>query len=417
MAYAALAGLPATQGLHSNAVAPFACAPAASSRYLQTGCVAMTSLLTAGALSAAGLAPGSAALVPAASLLALLVGAARVTLAALNAGALLARLPPTVLQGFAMGVAFLVIATQAPVVLGAASPAGMHFLTSAAWLAAHPALWSIGPMATAAFTAMCLVGGRRVHPLFPGAVLACVACCAAASAGLPVGPTVGTVQAGLPRLVDFGALPWHLLPALAPAGVAIAVAGFAEPAAVGSRFALEDAKLEGTPAERAWDANRELLSQGLANVGVGAFGGFPVGGSLSRSSLARAAGGRSQRAHVITGLCVLAFLPAGAAALALLPRAALGALTAVALSPLLKPPPALLPRLPRAGGGKLANARAAEATAAATLGWVTAAATLTAAPRLELGLGAGLALAAALGVYRIAARHLRRTLRLALSTQ
>ena len=136
MAYAALAGLPATQGLHSNAMAPFACAPAASSRYLQTGCVAMTSLLTAGALAAAGLAPGSPALVPAASLLALLVGAARVTLAALNAGALLARLPPTVLQGFAMGVAFLVIATQTPVVLGAAPPGGMHFLTSAAWLAA-----------------------------------------------------------------------------------------------------------------------------------------------------------------------------------------------------------------------------------------------------------------------------------------
>jgi SulP family sulfate permease len=409
VAYAALAGLPASQGLHSNAVAPFACAATASSRYLQTGCVAMTSLLTAGALAAAGLAPGSPGLVAAASLLALMVGATRVALAALNAGALLARLPPTVLQGFAMGVAALVIATQTPVILGAPPPPGMHFLTSAAWLALRPALWSIGTMATGAATAACLIFGRKVHPLFPGAVLACVAGCAAAAAGLPVGPVVGSVQAGLPHLVNFGALPWHLAPVLAPAALAIAAAGFAEPAAVGSRFALEDARLEGTSASNAWSANRELLSQGLANLGVALFGGFPVGGSLSRSSLARAAGGRSQRAHVVTGLCVLAFLPAGAAALSLLPRAALGALTAVALAPLLKPPPALTPRLQfSASGGKLARARSARAAGAAALGWVTAAATLAAAPRLELGLGAGLALAGVLAALRAASRLRRR---------
>jgi SulP family sulfate permease len=178
---------------------------------------------------------------------------------------------------------------------------------------------------------------------------------------------------------------------------------------VGSRFALEDARLEGTSASNAWSANRELLSQGLANLGVALFGGFPVGGSLSRSSLARAAGGRSQRAHVVTGLCVLAFLPAGAAALSLLPRAALGALTAVALAPLLKPPPALTPRLQfSASGGKLARARSARAAGAAALGWVTAAATLAAAPRLELGLGAGLALAGVLAALRAASRLRRR---------
>jgi SulP family sulfate permease len=174
----------------------------------------------------------------------------------------------------------------------------------------------------------------------------------------------GAVQAGLPALLHPAALPWHLLPALAPAGAAIAVAGFAEAAAVSARFAAEDG-------ER-WDCNRELLSQGAANLAAGAFGGYPVGGSLSRTSLARTAGAATQRAHAITGAAVLAFLPAGAALLAALPRAVLGGLVAVAMMPLMRPASTLLlptqtSSLSRSGALPLRNL---------VLGWSTAAATI-----------------------------------------
>jgi SulP family sulfate permease len=58
LAYAQLAGMPAYRGLYAAALPPIAAALFASSPYLQTGPVALTSLLTFGAL--AGLAtPGS----------------------------------------------------------------------------------------------------------------------------------------------------------------------------------------------------------------------------------------------------------------------------------------------------------------------------------------------------------------------
>ncbi|MGE4618100.1 MAG: SulP family inorganic anion transporter, partial [Gammaproteobacteria bacterium] len=51
IAYAALAGLPPVYGIYAAALPPMAAAFFASSPYLQTGPVAVTSVLTLGALS------------------------------------------------------------------------------------------------------------------------------------------------------------------------------------------------------------------------------------------------------------------------------------------------------------------------------------------------------------------------------
>ena len=59
MAYAELAGLPSQHGLYAAALPPIAAAIFASSAYLQTGPVALTALLTLGALSPLA-PPGSA---------------------------------------------------------------------------------------------------------------------------------------------------------------------------------------------------------------------------------------------------------------------------------------------------------------------------------------------------------------------
>ena len=72
MAYAELAGLPPQIGLFASALPPIFAAFIASSPYLQTGPVALTSLLTLGALN--GLADsGTAHYVELAALLALIV--------------------------------------------------------------------------------------------------------------------------------------------------------------------------------------------------------------------------------------------------------------------------------------------------------------------------------------------------------
>jgi len=381
----------------------------------------MSSLLTGAALLNAGLAPGSLDFCAGATLLALLVGLARCVLGALNGGALVRRLPHTILDGFVCGACWLVVATQLPVILGVMPPPDMHYLAAGAWLLSRPGLWQAGPLLLAAATAGCLLGCKRIHPLLPGAVVATLLGCAASLAGLPVGQSVGALSAGLPQLHDPRALPWHLLPQLASAAAAISVAGVAEACAIGSRFAATDGE--------AWDATKELKSQGAACLAAAAFGGFPVAGSLSRSSLARTAGARTQAAHLWTAAAVLAFLPFGAPMLAVLPKAVLGGLVATAVFPVLTPASGLgLTRAmrrkvervlhlgaPQAAPPTTANGDApvrrhrhvAHRLTEALLGWATLVCTLIAGKRLELGFEAGLALAALLALCQSAAHVLQ----------
>jgi SulP family sulfate permease len=112
-------------------------------------------------------------------------------------------------------------------------------------------------------------------------------------------------------------LPWAQVPALLLPGIIIAIVGFSEPATIARQLAAET--------RRNWDANRELVSQGLANLVSGASGGYPTGGSFSRSALNKLAGARTRWSGIISGLAVLAMLPF-VSVLEPLPKAVLGAI-------------------------------------------------------------------------------------------
>ena len=104
MAYAELAGLPSHIGLFASALPPILAALFASSPYLQTGPVALTSLLTFGAL--ASLAdPGSADYVALAALLALMVGVTRLLLGVFRLGVVTYLMRDPVVAGFTSAAA------------------------------------------------------------------------------------------------------------------------------------------------------------------------------------------------------------------------------------------------------------------------------------------------------------------------
>ncbi|MDQ7082342.1 MAG: SulP family inorganic anion transporter [Aquificota bacterium] len=79
------------------------------------------------------------------------------------------------------------------------------------------------------------------------------------------------------------------------------------------------------------------MGQGLANVAVAFFKGFPAGGSFSRSSLNFALGAKSPLASVITGLLVGATLFFFAPAFYYLPKATLSAVVLSAVIGLIRP--------------------------------------------------------------------------------
>lgn len=373
MAYADLAGLPPVHGLYAAATAPILAAPFVSSRYLQTGPVALTALLTLGALATIA-APYSPEYVGLAALLALMVGAIRLAVGVLRGGAVAWLMSQPVLRGFTLAAALLIGGSQLSAALGAEA-SGDGVLSRALSVITNPMGWTPGAVALTVMTIALMRGGKRIHALFPGVLVAAAVGLGVSIAGLPVGPEIGDIPARLPPL-HLG-FPWGSVPSLLVPAVVIALVGFAEPAAIARTFASQD--------RERWNPNREFISQGVANLAAAVFSGMPVGGSFSRSGLAKAAGARTPLAGAVAGGVVLAVLPF-AGLLAPLPRAILGATVLGAVVSLLDPRPLLR--------------MWAHSKLQATLGWMTFVATLAAAPHVEYGVLVGVAVAIGLHLYR-----------------
>ncbi len=373
MAYAELAGLPPQHGLYAAALPPIFAALFVSSRYLQTGPVALTCLLTFGALAPLATA-GSDNFVQLAALLALIVGLTRVALGLFRAGVVSYLLSEPVLIGFTTAAALLIIASQLPGALGVSAPI-RGVVERAAWTLGHPRMWELVSILLSAATVVLIIGGRRIHVLVPGVVLATLLGLGFSVSSGYAGPTLGSVPTGLPLL--HLTLPWRALPLLIVPGVVIALVGFAEAASISRTFAAQD--------REPWDPNREFISQGVANFAAGLSGGFPVGGSFSRSSLGRLAGGRSGWSGAFAGAAVLLFLPF-ADVLSPLPRAVLSAIVIAAVLGLVR-----LRTL--VGLWRLSRLQA-------LIAWTTFALTLGLAPRIDQAVLLGILFAVAVHLWR-----------------
>jgi SulP family sulfate permease len=297
----------------------------ASSPYLATGPTALTSLLTFGGLSAIAL-PQSPEYVLLAALLAFLVGAIRVAMGLVRAGPIAYLMSQPVMLGFTAGAAVVIVASQVPVAMGTPA-AGGNPLRTAAEVLRDPDSWQLEAILIAVATAGLIIGGRHLHRLFPG-ILAAVTLALVFNAVVGYeGAVLGAIESGLPPFsLDF---PWRSLPDLIAPALVIALIGFAEPASVARRYSIID--------RLRWNPNRELISQGAANLLSGVGAGFPVGGSLSRTALARSAGARTRGSGAITGFLVLLFFPF-VSILEELPVAVLATAIIVAVSDLVQAP-------------------------------------------------------------------------------
>ncbi len=372
LAYAELAGLPTSTGLVAASLPLVAAAVFASSPYLQTGPVAVTALLTFGALE--GVRDGGGDLVGAAALLALVVGITRLALGLARLGVIAYLMSDPVLVGFTTGAAVLIVASQLPTAVAAPAPGDDGVLARAGWTLTHPGSWSVSALALSALTVVLVVGGRRLHRLFPG-VLAAVAVGLVWSAAGDAGPAIGSLPSPWPDPAL--ALPWGELGGLVVGGVVIAVVGFAEPASIARLYATAD--------RRPWSANRELVAQGAANLVAGVTGGLPVGGSFSRSAVNRLSGARTPWSGAVTGVVVLAFVPF-ASVLEPLPRSVLGAIVIASVVSLVRV--RALVRLWR------------ESVLQAVVATGTVAVTVAASPRVEWGVVGGVAMAVLVHLWR-----------------
>lgn len=334
VAYADLAGMPAHIGLFASAFPLLVFSLFASSPYLQSGPTAVTSLLTFSALAATGYAETTEDYVRAGALLALFVGVTRLVLGLLRLGKLAFVVAEPVMVGFTSGAAIVIFSTQLSKVLGVAPPADVtQPLSKAIWSLSHVGQWQPLAIVIAIVTLALMLGGKKLHPLFPG-VLVAVIIGVIFSRIIGLEDRFSRAVAGDPNSIpgSFPSLqldlPWGDLGTIAIGGFIIALVGFAEPSAIARTYANEE--------QQQWNASQELVASGLANLTSSFSGTYPVGGSFSRSSLNKLAGAQTRMSGGVTGLLVLAALPL-APQLDKLPSAVLGAIVIGAVINLLKP--------------------------------------------------------------------------------
>jgi len=328
MAYAAVAGLPVAVGLYTAFIPMVVYALLGSSRVLSVSSTTTLAILAGTELALVVPDGDPAKLVTATATLTALVGIMLVLARLMRLGFVADFISAPVLTGFKAGIGLVIVLDQVPKLLGT-HITKQGFFADLLSVAQHIPATSLLTLAVAVATLVILVTMERLWPHSPAPLVAVGAGIAAAwFLGLEAlgVSTVGHIPQGLPSIT---------LPALAlavrllPAAAGIALMSFTETIAAGRAFAR--------PGDPPVDANRELVAVGAGNLAGALSGAMPSGGGTSQTAVGRAAGGRTQRASLVTAAAALATMLFLAPLLGLLPNATLAMIVIVYSIGLIQP--------------------------------------------------------------------------------
>ena len=329
MAYAGIVGVPPIMGLYTIVPALLAYALLGTSRQLVVGpdtATGLISALTVGAIATRGTADFNSLT----STLAVLIGIFFLFFGVMRMGWVASFIPTPVMRGFIEGLVYVTIIGQVPHLLGIGGASGNFFAKTWNVLQHLPDV-SVGPALTGILCLIAMLLLRYMAPAIPAALV--VMAIATITIGLLGGEATGVqvaghIPSGLPHLTSPNLDP-KILYELAPGALAIVLVGYAE--------ALGAAKAAAIQSGGDINPNQELVAHGPANILSGLFGGFLVVGSLSKTSVATAAGARSQVANLVAAALCFFTLILLTPLFRNMPRPALAAIVIAAMLHLTKP--------------------------------------------------------------------------------
>ena len=225
--------------------------------------------------------------------LSVLTGVVMLAAGFLRLGSVLRFVSNAVMVGFISAVGVNIILGQLANLTGYKAE-GANRVVRAVNTVIHPGELHLQSLAIGIVTvALILVLERtRAGPL--GLVLAVIVTSASVAVlGWAGVATVGELSE-IPRALPLPEAPMlRLVPSLVVPAVSLAFVGLVQGAAISASFPNPDGRYP--------DASRDFIGQGAANVVAGIFRGMPVGGSMSATSLNKAAGARSRIALMIAG--------------------------------------------------------------------------------------------------------------------
>jgi sulfate permease, SulP family len=321
MGYASVAGVPAQIGLYAAPLALVGYALFGGSRLLvfgAAGSVAAVSLSVVSHLAAGNptkTVTYTAALALAAGAVFLVAGLARM-------GWIANFMSKAVMAGFITAMAMSIIVGQLGKLTGVHAGKGDTF--QKLWhVLSHISSWNATATAIGIGSIVLIFAMARYTPKIPAALTAVVIASVIVAAFSPSLELVPKIPTGLPSFKVPGGISFSDWLTLLVGGAVVALVGFSEGWGA-----------EGKIAEKTHDdlnASQEFRAYGVGSLGAGILGGMAVTGSLSKSSVAMAAGAKTQMSNIFLALMVLLVLLVLAPALKWLPESALAAVVITAM--------------------------------------------------------------------------------------
>lgn len=300
MAYAFIAGVEPKYGIYALIVGSIVAALFGSSRHLHTGPVNASSIVIAVAMAPYIHQDNYMAMV---FLLALLAGVFQLGAGLFKLGNLAQFISSSVLIGFMSGAALLIIFNQMPNLLGLPPISGGTFLINAYSILENFSGVDALTFLIGAGTIILVLIINRLSPksstgipYIPSYLLALLAAAGLVALfglldkGIVV---VGNIPATLPPL-SVPSFDLTTINLLAGSALALTLISISE--------TIASAKSVGSLTGDKFEANQELIGQGLAKIAVAFFSGIPVSGSFTRTALNFRAGAQTRFAAVFSGV-------------------------------------------------------------------------------------------------------------------
>jgi SulP family sulfate permease len=305
-AFATLAGMPPHYGLYAAIVPCIVAALFGSSRLMVTGPANAISLTTMALIAPLAITE-SVDYVALVLTLSFLVGLLQIGLGLGGLGKWVERVPHSVVIGFTVGAAVLIINSQIGTLLGVPLERGISLLETlhqaGAALSAGQAQWSSPLLVVVTLLVMRI--WRPLNRLIPAMLIAVI-----------VGSLIALLMESMfSGRIEFrkvaavpGALPPLSMPDLRWETLRQLIAPLLVMTLLASTEAMAIAKAMALKRNDTFNANQEFIGQGLANLAGSFFSAYPSSGSFNRSGVNAASGARTPLSAASAGVFLLVLL-------------------------------------------------------------------------------------------------------------
>jgi SulP family sulfate permease len=255
------------------------------------------------------------------TVLGLLAGLLQITFGVLRLGRLIEYMPYPVVSGYLTGVGLIIIGSQVPKLLGAAKGVNIwHALVV-------PGLWNWQSLTIGIITAGVMIGAPRFIKRVPAAILGLLAGVltyfalglsgavplTAEANALVVGPLGGGSGSGGGSFLEGLSARWQAAGTLSFDTLKLLIFPALTLAGLLSIDTLKTCLVLDAMTRSRHNSNRELIAQGLGNLGSALIGGMPGAGTMGATLVNLSSGADSRLSGVFEGaLALFAFLLLGA---------------------------------------------------------------------------------------------------------